>query len=155
MEEWSRDGSHRCATSALLWCWGGRRCAATALGPAYTGPKGTGSLKSTGRSVTPLGRTDFAAARGGGKGGVESLGKADVTCVGRGDSIAVSIVMSFILKIPRSHCKQRHSPSAGAPGVSSGGCVCTCPSPGRAAGSERSLSALPSNQKGNTESKEK
>lgn len=75
------------------------------LGPTYTSLEGTGSVKSAGRSITPLGGTNFSTAEGKGVGGVQLLEKA-VTFVGKNDFIAVSIVTSFVLERPRSCCEQ-------------------------------------------------
>lgn len=121
-------------------------------GPARAGPERP-SVKSAGGSITTLGGTDLAAAGDGGKGRAESLEEANVTFVGRSDSVAVSTIKSFVLERPESRCEQWHGPSAG---VSSGRCARAARlSPARAEGSESSLSVLLSTQKGNTECKQK
>ncbi|CAN8183681.1 unnamed protein product [Coccothraustes coccothraustes] len=81
-------------------------------------PLGPGSVKPAGgslRALSPLGRSDFAAAGDGRAGRVEPLEEADVAFAGGGDSIAVSTVTSFVLEGPESRCERRRGPSAGVP----------------------------------------
>lgn len=106
------------------------------LVPARAGPEGIGSVEPAAGSVTTLSGTAFAAAGDGRKGTVEPVGKADVSLVGGGDSIAVSIGTSFVLERPESRYEQRHGPRArGVPGR-------VCPHRPCAPGSERSLPCL-------------